>query len=128
MTVSTNKALLTTQEVADRFNELAQQNKWFEIQDELFADEIRSVEPFSAKYLPNAEGKKAVRRKGEEWVKQIEAFHGGYTSVPVVGGDYFAVGRWVDISVRDLGRIEMNQLMLYEVKNGQIVLEQFFYK
>jgi len=27
---------LTTQEVAARFNELAQQEKWFEIQDELF--------------------------------------------------------------------------------------------
>ena len=36
---------MTTQAVAARFHELAQQEKWFEIQDELFADDVRSVEP-----------------------------------------------------------------------------------
>jgi len=46
--------VLTTKEVAGRFNELAQQEKWFEIQDELFADNVRSIEPPTAKHLPNA--------------------------------------------------------------------------
>jgi len=36
MTKSTNDRVMTTQEVAARFNELAKQEKWFEIQDELF--------------------------------------------------------------------------------------------
>jgi hypothetical protein len=36
---------MTTQEVAARFNELAQQEKWFEIQDEFFADNVRSIDP-----------------------------------------------------------------------------------
>lgn len=36
--MTTIKTTLTTQEVATRFNELAQQEKWFEIQDEFFAD------------------------------------------------------------------------------------------
>ena len=118
---------MTTSEVATRFNELAQQEKWFEIQDELFADTVRSIEPPSAKYLHNAEGKAAVRKKGEDWVKQIEAFHGGYTTKPVVGGNFFSVGRGAEITVRGLGRMKMDQVMLYEVQDGQIVLEQFFY-
>jgi hypothetical protein len=29
--------------------------------------------------------------------------------------------------VRGLGRIKMDEIMLYEVKDGQIVSEQFFY-
>src|SRR6476661_4601292 len=91
---------LTTQEVASRFNELAQQEKWFEIQDELFADDVKSIEPIGAKHLPNAEGKAAVRRKGESWVKRIEAFHGGHTSEPVIGGNHFAVGRQASITVQ----------------------------
>ena len=39
------KQIMTTQEVAARFNELAKQEKWFEIQDELFADNVRSIDP-----------------------------------------------------------------------------------
>ncbi len=127
MTTSTNNQVMTTQEVASRFNELAKQEKWFEIQDELFSDNVKSVEPPGAKHLHNADGKVAVRKKGEEWVKRIEAVHKTHTTEPVVGGYYFAVGRDVDITVNGLGRIQSNQIMLYEVKNGQIVLEQFFY-
>ena len=110
-----------------RFSELAQQEKWFEIQDELFAEDVRSIEPPGAKNLPNAEGKAAVRKKGEAWVQRIEAFHGGHTSEPVIGGNYFAVGRQASITVQGLGRLEINQVMLYEVRNGKIVMEQFFY-
>lgn len=56
---------MTTTEVAARFNELAQQEKWFEIQDELFADDVKSIEPAHATALTNAEGKLQYARKGK---------------------------------------------------------------
>jgi hypothetical protein len=118
---------MTTREVADRFHELAQQEKWFEIQDELFAENVRSIEPPTAKGLPNAQGKAAVRKKGENLVSQVEAVHKSFTTAPVVGGNFFAVGRELDMTVRGAGRTQMNEVMLYEVKDGQIVSEQFFY-
>jgi SnoaL-like domain len=122
-----NKTAHTTHEVAARFNELARQEKWFEIQDELFADNVKSVEPPNSPWFKNVEGKATVRKKGEDWVKRIEAAHRRYTTEPLVGGNHFAVGREVDITVQGLGRIQINQIMLYEVKDGQIVSEQFFY-
>jgi hypothetical protein len=125
--MTTNKKTLTTQEVAARFNELARQEKWFEIQDELFADNVRSVDPPNSPYFKYAEGKVAVRKKGEDWVKRIEAVHRRHTTEAIVGGNHFAVGREVDITVQGFGRIKMDEIMLYEVKDGQIVLEQFFY-
>lgn len=125
--MTTLNKTITTQEVASRFNELAQQEKWFEIQDEFFADNVKSIEPPHAKFLPNAEGKAAVRKKGEEWVKRIEARHSTHTTEPIVSDNHFAVGRQTDITVKGIGRIQVSQIMLYEVKNGQIVLEQFFY-
>lgn len=127
MTKSTIDKVRTTQEVASRFNELAHQEKWFEIQDELFADNIRSIDPPNSPYFGYAEGKNPVRKKGEDFVKRIEAVHRRYTTEPVVGGNHFAVGREVDITVQGFGRIQINQVMLYEVKDGQIILEQFFY-
>jgi hypothetical protein len=127
MRTTTNKTTMTTREVAARFNELVRQEKWFEIQDELFADNVRSADPANSPYFEYAEGKAAVRKKGEDWVKRVEAVHRTYTTEPVVGGNHFAVGREVDITVEGFGRIKMDEIMLYEVKDGQIVLEQFFY-
>lgn len=118
---------ITTQELATRFNELAQQEKWFEIQDEFFADNVKSIEPPDSPYFGYAEGKAIVRKKGEEFVKKIRDFHGAYTSQPVIAGNYFAVGRGMDITVQGFGRIKLDQIMLYEVKDGQIISEQFFY-
>jgi hypothetical protein len=120
-------AVMTTQEVASRFNELAKQEKWFEIQDELFAENVRSIDPPDSPYFGYAEGKATVRKKGEAFVQRIEAFHSAHTTEPVAGGNHFAVGREVDVTVQGSGRIQMNEVMLYEVKDGKIVLEQFFY-
>ena len=123
----TQSKVLSTAEVAARFSELAREEKWFKIQDEFFAENVRSIDPPGSPYFGYAEGKSNVRKKGEEFVKKIEAFHGAFTSEPVIGGNYFAVGRQVDVTVQGHGRIQINQVMLYEVKDGQIVSEQFFY-
>lgn len=117
----------TVHEVAARFHTLAQQENWFRIQDELFADNVRSIDPPGSPYLGYAEGKAAVRKKGEDFVKKISGLHHAFTSAPLVSGDHFAVGREIDITVQGHGRIQMNQIMLYEVKDGKIVSEQFFY-
>jgi ketosteroid isomerase-like protein len=126
MTTETRTAM-TVQEVATRFNELAQQEKWFEIHDELFADNVKSIDPPNSPYMGYAEGKAAVRKKGENFVSRITALHGASTTEPVVAGNHFAVGREMDITHSDHGRIQINEIMMYEVKGGKIVLEQFFY-
>ena len=125
--MTTNKTALTTQEVAARFNELAQQEKWFEIQDELFADNVRSVDPSGSPYFGYAEGKASVRKKGMDWVTKVKEVHEVSTTHPVIAGNHFAVGRSFDITTQDFGRIKIEEIMLYEVKDGKIVLEQFFY-
>ena len=125
--MTVDKTATTTAEVAARFNELAQQEKWFEIQDEFFADSVRSIDPPHSPYFGYAEGRAAVRKKGEDFVKRIEAVHKAYTTEPIVSGNHFAVGREIDITVQGLGRIQINEIMLYEVKDGEIVSEQFFY-
>ena len=127
METTTKSKVMTTQEVAARFNELAQQEKWFEIQDEFFAENVRSIDPADSPYFGYAEGKGPVRKKGEDFVKRIEALHRLYTSEPLVTGNHFVVVREKDITGQGHGRIQINELMMYEVKDGQIVLEQFFY-
>ena len=117
----------TTREIATRFNELAREEKWFEIQDEFFADNVRSIDPSGSPYFGYAEGKDAVRKKGQDFVSRITDFHGASTSEPIVAGNLFAVAREMDITVTGHGRIQINEIMVYEVKEGQIVSEQFIY-
>jgi hypothetical protein len=127
MTKTTSNEVMTTQEVAARFNELSQQGKWFEIQDELFADNVRSVDPENSPYFGYAEGKAPVRKKGMDWVARIKEVHEVSTTHPLVAGNHFAVGQCFEITTEDFGRIKIDEIMLYEVQDGQIILEQFFY-
>jgi hypothetical protein len=126
MTTATN-TMLTIQEVAARFNELAQQEKWFEIQDEFFADNVISRDPPNSPYFGYAEGIVAVRKKGKDFVSKIQEVHSAHTTPPVIGGNHFSVGRTMDVTVEGFGRIQIDEIMLYKVKDGQIILEQFFY-
>jgi len=127
--MTTKEAVMTTQEVANRFSELAKENKWTEIQDELYADDAVSIEPpqAAAQGLQNAEGLDAIKQKGEEFNKMIEEMHGGYCSEPVVAGNHFSVGAGMDVTMKGAGRMQMDEIAVYEVKDGKIVKEQFFF-
>jgi hypothetical protein len=118
---------MTTQEVAARFNELAQSNQWDKIQDELYAENAVSVEPPHAQGLQSVEGLTAIRQKGQMFQAMIEEMHGGYSTEPVIGGKHFSVGMGMDITMKGMGRMNMDEVAVYEVADGKIVKEQFFY-
>ena len=125
--MSTLEAVMTTQEVANRFNELAQTGQWDKIQEELFAENAVSIEPTHSQGLPSVEGLDAIREKGKRFGEMVEEMHGGYTSAPVVGGNFFSVAMGMDCTMKGMGRQKMDEVAVYEVKDGKIVKEQFFY-
>ena len=125
--MSTLEAVMTTQEVANRFQELAKENQWDKIQEELFADNAASIEPPGSPGLQSVEGIDAIKEKGRKFGEMVEEMHGGYTSAPIVGGRYFSVAMGMDCTMKGMGRQKMDEIALYEVKDGKIVKEQFFY-
>ena len=118
---------MTTQEVADRFNELAQTGQWDQIQDELYASNAVSIEPEHSQGLKTAEGLDAIKEKGRQFGAMVEEMHGGYSNKPEVAGNHFAVGMGMDVTMKGMGRMKMDEIAVYEVKDGKIVKEQFFY-
>ena len=125
--MTTQEAVMTTQEVANRFNQLAQIGQWQEIQDELFADDAVSIEPESSPGMKSASGREALREKGKQFSEMVEHMHGGFSNEPQVAGNYFAVAMGMDVTMKGQGRMKMDEIAVYEVKNGKIVKEQFFY-
>jgi len=117
----------TTTEVAARFNELAKEGNWDKIQDELFADNAVSVEPPTSPGLQSVQGLPAIKEKGKQFNETVEEMHGGYSTDPVVAGNHFAVAMGMDATMKGMGRTKMDEIAVYEVKDGKIVKEQFFY-
>ena len=125
--MSTLEAVMTTQEVANRFNELAQTGQWEQIHSELFADNAVSVEPPASQGMQSVEGLPAIKEKGKRFSEMVEEMHGGYSTPPVVGGRFFSVAMGMDCTMKGMGRQKMDEIAVYEVKDGKIVKEQFFY-
>ncbi len=117
---------MTTKEVADRLIELCRQGKWADAQAELYADDAESIEPEGTPW-GSVKGMDAIRKKGEEWSGMVEEFHGNEISDPLVSGDFFVVRMVSDTTFKNMGRMSFDELGLYEVRDGKVVKEQFFY-
>ncbi len=125
--MSTLEAVMTTQEVANRMNELFKENNWAQVQAELFSDDCESIEPPHSQGLQSVKGKDAIKKKGETFNENMEEMHGGWCSEPLVGGNYISFAMGLDATMKGMGRMKMEEICVYEVKDGKITKEQFFY-
>ena len=125
--MSTLEAVMTTQEVANRMSELFKENKWEQVHDELFSEDVVSIEPEHSPGLKTAIGKAAIKKKGEDFNAMIEEVHGGWVSDLLVGGNYITCAMGMDLTTKGQGRMKMDEVCVYEVKDGKVVKGQFFY-
>ena len=118
---------MTTKEVADRLVELCREGKITEAINELYADNAVSIEPNEYMGPRQQDGLPAILKKSEYFNSMVEAFHGAKISDPIVGGNHFSISWWLDSTMKDRGRVEMEEICVYKVENGKIVLEEFFF-
>ena len=124
--MTTTEKTMTTQEVADRFFELAQQGNFDQIQEELYDENVRSIEPSHSNWQ-NIQGFDKLREKAKQWQDMTEEMHGGYTNKPQVAGNFFVCIMGMDVTMKGQPRMKMDEVAVYEVKDGKIVLEHFFF-
>ena len=124
---TTQEAVRTTQEIADRLVQLCREGKYEEAQTELFSDDAESIEPPESPGLQSVKGLDAIKKKGENFQSMVEAIHGGNTSDPMVAGRFITVSSALDATFKGMGRQKMEEIAVYETRDGKIVKEQFFY-
>ncbi|MBA3662710.1 MAG: nuclear transport factor 2 family protein [Bacteroidetes bacterium] len=117
---------MTTQDVANRLVELMRMGQVQQVQEELYADDVTSTEPAHSP-IPSATGKNAVMQKGAAFAAMIETRHGGSFSDAVVGGRYFSCAMTLDATFKEKGRMNLEEICVFEVKEGKIVSDQFFF-
>lgn len=93
---------------------------------ELYSPKAVSIEPEWAKN-PKAEGMQEIAKKGAWWEKTFEV-HSSKASRPIVASNWFSVRFDMDTTHKPSGhRSQTSEIAVYQVKDGKIVQEQFFY-
>lgn len=119
---------MSTSELAAKFVAMCKEGKNFDVMQQLYADNIVSVEAERRKTGSfETAGKAAVIQKSVEWAGAHE-IHGATVEGPFLLVDKFAVVFEFEVTPKATGqRVKDREIAVYTVANGLIVREEFFY-
>jgi SnoaL-like protein len=125
--MSTEVETMNAQEVAARLVQLCLEGKNVDAINELYDDNIISREPEGSPMAGKTVGKEAVLESTNRWFDSVEQLHSVNISDPLMADNFFACTMKIDATYKEHGRNIMNELCVFEVKDGKIVNDQFFY-
>jgi len=67
-----------------------------------------------------------MHAKEEQFLARLEKFHNISRSEPLIAGSYFTVILKMEIEFKKMGYKSLEEVCVYQVRNGKIVFEQFF--
>jgi ketosteroid isomerase-like protein len=119
---------MTTQEVANKLVKLCSEGKFQEATEALYSEDIVSIEAGAPPgQSRESKGLAAVKAKGEWWAANHEV-HSATVEGPLVAGSHFAVTFKLDVTFKPQSkRFTMEEVAVYNVADGKVVYEQFFY-
>lgn len=118
---------MTTEQIANQLVELCRVGKYEEAYQQLFDPQIVSQEP-EGSVLDKTVGMEALAQKGEQWNSMLETVHSSEVSDPIVAENYFACTMKTVVTMKGAAeQSSMEEICVYEVRDGKIVKEQFFY-
>ena len=121
---------MTTQELATRYRELMMERKFLEIQDNYYSEDVISQEMEKATAMGLAvisQGRETIKAKGVARRATIETMHSYYCSEPIVAGEFFSVVLRQDLTFKGRPRTTVEEIGIFQVKDGKVIKEQFFY-
>ncbi len=119
---------METQEMAERLYELCSSKLFAQAQIELYSNNAVSIEPANAKWgLETVKGKEALMQKGKSFMALVTEWHAASTGRPMVYGPFIFMEMQMDLTVHGLGKISIHEMGKFEVVNGEIISEAFYY-
>jgi hypothetical protein len=117
---------MNTEEVATRLMEHCRNGEWMKAVDDLYAEDIVSVEAHTMENMPaEMRGIDQVRGKTEWWEKNFEV-HSAKLGGPFVARDTFVVQFDVDVTEKtSKKRTQLSEVGIYTVKDGRVTREEF---
>lgn len=118
---------METKEIADKLVQWCKEGDFETPYQHLYSPNIVSIENDGKGENAFAEGFEALQKKGEWWQENFE-MHSSIVSEPIVADNWFSVRFEMDTTHKPSGhRSTMSEIGVYQVRDGKIVREQFFY-
>ncbi len=95
----------------------------------MYGNDTESIEPPNngISSLQNIKGLDAKKQKDKNFGEAMEEMHSAFCDAPIVTRKYFSLKMRMDVTIKGIGRINMDKIRVFEVEDGKIVKEQFFY-
>ncbi|MGB5555583.1 MAG: nuclear transport factor 2 family protein [Flavobacteriaceae bacterium] len=118
---------MDTKEIASKLVAWCSEGDFEKPYQHLYSPKIVSIENDGKAEGAYVEGFEGIQQKGEWWKENFEV-HKTEVSQPIVANNWFSVKFDMDTTHKPSGqRSTMSEIAVYEVKDGKIVKEQFFY-
>ncbi len=118
---------METKEIAEKLVQWCNEGDFEKPYKHLYSPEIVSIENDGTAEGAIVKGFDGVAKKGEWWQENFEV-HSSKASEPTVAHNWFAVRFEMDTTHKASGqRSTMSEIGVYQVKEGKIIKEQFFY-
>jgi ketosteroid isomerase-like protein len=112
-------------ELAEDFAELCAEGRSKEAAEKYWADDIATYEAAPGDYS-ETHGREEALAKARWWFENHEV-HEMEVEGPWVNGSQFMLYWEIEVTPRGGERMEMEELVLYKVKDGRIIEERYFY-
>jgi hypothetical protein len=116
----------SVEEVAKQLVELCREEKFEEVVDTLYSDGVVSIEPNGAP-VKEMRGISRIREKALQFNAMIEKRDGVSVSEPLIAGNFFTVLMKMNVEFRGGSRTVLEELCMYQVYEGKIIYEEFFF-
>lgn len=114
-------------QIAERLAAHCKKAQWEAAQQELYADDAVSIEPYATpQFEKETKGLKAIIEKGKKFDNMVETMHSLDVSEPLVADNAFSFTMHMDADFKGGGRMAFTELCVYTVKDGKVISEQFF--
>ena len=114
---------MTTHDIAQQLIQHCRELRFSEARRALFAPDAVSVEADGS----TTQGLEALDAKQRQWQAGIEQLHGVEVSAPIVTPHYISIAFTWELTLKGQPRGGWSEIGLFQVKDGRVVREQFFY-
>jgi hypothetical protein len=96
---------VTTNQIANRLVELCRKGDFATAQQELFAEDAVSIEPYATpNFEKETKGLPAILEKGNKFQEMVDTMHKLEVSEPLIASNSFACTMRMDITMKDKQR------------------------
>lgn len=118
---------MTTQEVATRLVALCREGDFITALKELYADDAISIEPYETPgFDKETKGLANMLKKADLFESMIDTVHSQTVSEPLVCKTAIVFKLTMDLTMKGKERSQMDELCVYQLRDGKIISEQFF--